>query len=162
MRSFAARLVWFATVFAALALNAGCGGSSLFSGLNSAIEIKLTRTDGTQVMTNYELYMTKEGDTGLDTADPEDFASTLNQPSWCDDYTASRSATELNLRFTTRSGQPPYFLFVRVPNTGAAFETLRLQINVDDTDGDQKTYDLTIDATERLTSVRIERNSAIY
>lgn len=144
-----------------LLLLSGCGGSGI-GGRNSDIVVHLVRTDGSQVMTNYELFMTKSGDTSLNQNDPEDFASTLNQPSWIDNYNTSRSSTELQLDFTTRSDQVPYFIWVKVPNTGASFETLSLQIDIDGTAGNSKTFDLNINSTQRMVGVRINRNSASY
>ena len=154
------RVLLSATV-AVLLLLCGCGGSDII-GRNSDIIVHLMRTDGTQVMTSYELFITKNGDTNLNQNDPEDFASTLNQPSWADAYNSSRSSTELQVAFTTRSNQTPYFVWVKVPNTGANFETLKLQIDVDGNDGTQQTFDLNINSTQRLTGVRINRNNAVY
>jgi len=154
------RVLLSATV-AVLLLLCGCGGSDII-GRNSDIIVHLMRTDGTQVMTSYELFITKNGDTNLNQNDPEDFASTLNQPSWADAYNSSRSSTELQVAFTTRSDQTPYFVWVKVPNTGANFETLKLQIDVDGNDGTQQTFDLNINSTQRLTGVRINRNNAVY
>jgi len=113
-------------------------------------------------MTQYELYLTKSSDTTLDTLDPEDFVSTQNTPSWSDNYASNRSTTELNISYTTRSNQTPYYIWVKVPNTGSAFETLNLQIDVDGVDGPAVGYDLTINTTQRLVGVRIDRNSATY
>ena len=139
----------------------GCGGTSSL-GKNSDMVVHLKRTDGTQTMTQYELYLTKSNDTTLDTLDPEDFVSTQNTPTWSDNYASNRSTTELNISFTTRSDQTPYYIWVKVPDTGAAFETLSLQIDVDGVDGPAQTYDLTIDTTQRLVGVRIDRNEAFY
>jgi hypothetical protein len=148
-------------VLIVLLLTVGCGGNGI-GGRNSSIVVHLSRTDGTQVLTTYELYITKSGDTTLNKVDPEDYASTLNQPSWSDNYTSSRSSTELQLSFTTRSDQVPYFVWVKVPNTGASFETLNFQIDVDGAVGAKKTYDLNINSTQRLVGVRVNRNAALY
>ncbi|MBS1715197.1 MAG: hypothetical protein JST30_12760 [Armatimonadetes bacterium] len=139
----------------------GCGGSSSL-GRNSDIVVHLKRTDGTQNMTQYELYLTKSNDTTLDTLDLEDFVSSQNAPSWSDNYASNRSTTELNISYTTRSDQTPYYVWVKVPNTGAAFETLNLQIDVDGVDGPAVAYDLTINTTQRLVGVRVDRNEATY
>ncbi|MBS1724764.1 MAG: hypothetical protein JSS66_17620 [Armatimonadetes bacterium] len=139
----------------------GCGGDSVL-GTNSDMVVRLIRTDGTQDLMQYELYITKSADTTLNTADSEDYASTQNAPTWCDNWSGARSSTELRLGFTTRGGQTPYYVWVRVPNTGAQFETLKLQVDVDGVAGNQSTFDLNINDTQRLTGVRIDRNDATY
>lgn len=139
----------------------GCGGSSVFS-RDSDIVMKLMRTDGTQVMTQYEIFVTKSNDTSLNQGNSEDYMSSTNEPSWADAYSASRSATQLQVNWRTRSDQVSYFVFVKVPNTGSQFETLKLQIDVDGDEGPERTFDLNINTTQRLTGVRIDRNSAQY
>jgi len=140
----------------------GCGGSDAGLGHNALIRVHLERTDSTQKMTDFELYITKNADATLNTLDPEDYISTLNRPSWCDEYVSGRATTDLQIDFRTRSSQPPYFVFVKVPNTGAAYETLRFSIDVDGTSGKKITQNLTINTTQRLTAVKINRSSADY
>lgn len=137
----------------------GCGGSAL--GRNSNMSIHLQRTDGTQVMTQYELYVTKNSEQ-LDVLDSENFASTSNQPSWIDGYSATRTSTELVLNFRTRGGQSTYLVYVKVPNTSSQFETLRFRVDVDGTTGADQDFDLNINDTSQLPNVGIERNSANY
>ena len=149
------------SIVACLMALSGCGGSDSL-GRNSDIALRLIRTDGTQVMTQFEVFVTRAGDTTLNQADAEDFMSTVNEPSWADTYSASRSATQLQLNWRTRSDQVPYFVFVKVPNTGANFETLKLQFNVDGETGEERTFDLNINSTQRLAGVRIDRNEAVY
>lgn len=140
----------------------GCGGSSSALGINSKISIQLIRTDGTQDLTKYEVYITKDANTSFDPTDFESFASTTDRPSWSDDYSADRTSSELKLNFRTRSTHPPYFLFVKVPSTASAFETVKLQIDVDEKAGARKSFNLTVGTTQRLSAVRIDRNSASY
>lgn len=113
-------------------------------------------------MRNYEVYITKNGATTFSTGNHESFASTSNRPTWCDGWSANATNTELTLNFRTRSTQTPYYVWVKVPNTASRFETLELRINVDRTNGPSRRYDLNINQTTRLPSVRIERNSASY
>lgn len=154
------RVALLGLIVAAVATS-GCGGSSSL-GRNSEIVVNLIRTDGTQVMTQFEVFVTRNADTSLNQGDPEDFISTANEPSWADQYSATRNATQLTLNFRTRSDQPPYYVFVKVPNTGASFETLKLRIDVDGEQGPDRTFDLDISRTSRLAGVRINRNEAIY
>ena len=149
-----------AVLLAPLAL-VGCSGSGPL-GFNSPVTVHLMRTDGTQDMTQFEVYLTRNGSISLNTLNPGAYVSTVNRPSWCDVYSSSRSATELTLNFTTRSDQPPYYMFVKVPNTGAAFETLALKIDMNTVAGPTYTYNVPINATTRLTAVNIGRNSATY
>ena len=155
------RFLGYAAAAVALALLAGCGGSSSL-GKNSAILVHLLRTDGTQDMTQFEIYVTRNGATNFNLADFESYGSTTNHPSWMDVYSATRSTTDLDLGFTTRSNQPPYFIFVKVPNTGAAFETLKLRIEVDSNAGPDVTYNFPITATTQIGGAIINRNSASY
>ncbi|RYG33699.1 hypothetical protein EON81_17545 [bacterium] len=153
--------------FAALSLvafsfAAGCGGGSSAFGRDAKIKIHLERTDSTQNLTDYEIYITKNRNVTLDTSDRESFASTQNRPSWSDEYNANRSNTKLELEFRTRSSQPPYFVFVRVPSTSSAYETLRFWVDVDGNEGKKITQNLTIGTTQRLTNVTINRESADY
>lgn len=150
------RLICLFVIVAACLLLFGCGGSAGI-GRNSAIKVRLMRTDSTQKLTSFELYITKDAETTL-----TDATSTVSRASWTDDYSTSRSDQELKLGFTTRSTQTPYFVWVKVPNTGAAFETVKLAIDVDGTDGKTVTKNLTINTTQRLTGVKINRNSADY
>jgi|GEM_PF-4640947 len=143
-------------------LMTGCGGSSSALGINSKMSVQLIRTDTTQDLTKYEIYLTKDANTSFDPSDLESFASTTDRPSWSDEYSSDRTSSQLTLNFRTRSTQPPYFLFIKVPATGAAFETVKLQIDVDSKAGTRKTFNLTPGTTQRLTSVRIDRNSAEY
>ncbi|CAN5484172.1 hypothetical protein BH11ARM1_BH11ARM1_07740 [soil metagenome] len=145
----------------ALAL-AGCGGGGSVTGHNAHMTVHLRRTDSTQNLINYEMYFTRNGKTSFDIADMSSFASTSNRPNWIDDYSVSRSNTELTLTFTTRSNQPPYFMWVKVPSTPSAYETLELQIDVDGETGKQIRPDLAINSTQRLTNVRIDRSSVNY
>lgn len=140
---------------------AGCGGGGAL-GHNAKMSVRLQRTDGTQNMNNFEIYITKNAGTTLDVTDPQGYASTTNRPNWCDEYSSTRSSVDLRLDFTTRSTQTPYFVWVKVPNTGAAFETVRFWVDVDGAPGRQITQDLTIGATQRLTGVKIDRDSASY
>lgn len=142
-------------------LLSGCGGSTSL-GKNSAIVVHLLRTDGTQIMTQFEVYITKNGATTFNTANLESFASTRNQPTWMDDYSSARSSTKLDLGFTTRSGQSDYLVFIKVPNTGAAFESLKLQIDVDGKAGKVVDFNADINQISRLDGVKISRNSATY
>lgn len=153
--------VAFLGLFVAMAASFGCGGASSL-GRNSDIVVNLIRTDGTQVMTQFEVFVTKDADTGLNQGDPEDFISTANEPSWADQYSATRNATQLTLNYRTRSDQTPYYVFVKVPNTGANFETLKLRIDIDGVQGPDRTFDLDINRTSRLAGVRINRNDAVY
>lgn len=139
----------------------GCGGAATLL-KNSDMIVHLLRTDGTQDLTQYEVYLTKNADTTLNIADSEDFSSTLNHASWTDGYSATRTATELRINFRTRSDQPPYFIFIKVPNTGAIFETLKLKVDVDGVAGHESTYDLPINQTTRLGNTEIGRNDATY
>lgn len=156
MRKFLPLIILFS-----LLIVAGCGGSAGL-GTNANIVIHLQRTDSTQNLTQYEVYITQLGDTTLDTSDKEDFASTINQPSWSDNWSGHRSSSELKLGFRTRSTQTPYFVWVKVPNTGAAFETLKLKIDINGNDGKTVTNNLQINTTQRLTGVKINRDSADY
>ncbi len=153
-------------IISALALGlsllvAGCGGSSSL-GANADFSVRLTRTDGSQDLTGYEMYLTRNGGTTLDLFNSEAYASTQNRPSWSDAWTGSRSTTELRVDFRSRSDQPPYFLWVQVPNTTSQFETLQLVVWINGQAGAAKRYNLTINATERIQAVRINRDSAEY
>ncbi|MES1147323.1 MAG: hypothetical protein ABUL49_01085, partial [bacterium] len=91
-------------VFALMALS-GCGGSG--GGSNSNFVIHLNRTDGTQDMTQFEVYITRNAATTFNLADSESFGSTGNHPTWMDQYSAVRATTELTLNFRSRSDQTP-------------------------------------------------------
>lgn len=151
---------WSILVLMACLFLAGCGGSSGL-GANSNITVRLSRTDGTQIMTQYELFITRENE-GLNEFDPENHMSTINEPTWADNYSASRASDQLNIGFRTRSDQPPYRLYVRVPNTTSAFETLALRVTVDGTDGPVRTFDFIPGQITQIPGARIERNSATY
>lgn len=126
------------------------------------MSVHLIRTDGTQNLTNFEVSLTRNGATTFSTLDSESYASTTNAPSWISNYSVARSSSELVLNFTTRSDQPPYFVFLSVPNTGAAFETLKFRVDIDGSTGATATYNMPINATTRLTTVQINRNTASY
>ncbi len=138
----------------------GCGGTSSLIP-DADIRVYLTRTDGTQIMTNYEMFITRNGGT-LDQSNLENHMSSVNRPSWADQYSATRATEELQIFFRTRSDQTPYFVYVLVPNTPSAFETLRLRIDVNGSTGPNRTFDMPINATTQLVGVRIDRNSASY
>lgn len=139
----------------------GCGGSGAL-GRNSNMSVRITRTDGTQDLTQFEVFVTKNAATSFSTLDSESYGSTTNRPSWMDNYSVTRSTTDLVLNFTTRSDQTPYYVFIGVPNTGAAFETLRFRVDVDGNTGNAPTYNIPINGVTRLTNVQINRNSASY
>lgn len=148
-------------LFACVLALSGCGGSSGL-GFNSAIRIHLRRTNSAQLMTQYEVYITKNADPALNVDIAESYASTTNRPSWSDEYKATRNDGELELDFKTRSTQTPYYVFVKVPNTGNPRESVQLQIDVDTQSGKRVTRNLESDSTQRLFNVQINRNSATY
>ena len=124
--------------------------------------VHLKRTDNSQDLMQYEIYITKNRDTSLDTNDPEDSISSSNKPSWVDRYSAHRTSSELTLKFRTRDEQVPYLVFVKVPTTGHAKETLTLSIDVDATVGVDRPILVDSNSTKMLTGVHIERNTAAY
>jgi len=126
------------------------------------MSIHLIRTDGTQNLTNFDVAITRNAALSFSTLDPQSYASTTNAPTWISNYSVTRSTSELVLNFTTISDQPPYYVFLSVPNTGAAFETLKFRVDVEGSTGATATYNMPINATTRLTTVQINRNTASY
>ncbi|MBS1715198.1 MAG: hypothetical protein JST30_12765 [Armatimonadetes bacterium] len=148
-------------VFAALILGAGCGGSSQL-GNSSDMVVRLVRTDTSQDLMQYEVYITRNADATLDVNNPEDFASTQNTPSWVDQYQSNRMSRQLTLGFRTVNQFTPYYVWIKVPNGANATENLQLQIDMDANNGPLKMITVNNDSTERLVGVRIERNEAFY
>ena len=155
------RIISALALTAIIALCTGCGGSSQL-GNSSDMVIRLIRTDTSQDLMQYEIYVTRNSDTTLDTANPEDFASTQNTPSWVDQYQSNRMSRQLTMGFRTVNQFTPYYVWIKVPDTGDATEDLQIQIDMDAQNGPLKMVTLNSNATERLVGVRIERNEAIY
>jgi hypothetical protein len=136
----------------------GCGGAGLLN-RNSKVDMTFTRTiSATQNMLNFEVYVARNS-VPFSLTNLESFASTTNSPSWADELRVSRSQSELNVTFTTRSDQPPYKVYVRTP--GANSELLLLRIDVDGIPGLPKNYTVA-SGLAQVNGVTINRNSASY
>lgn len=144
-----------------LALACGCGGSSQLNNSSDAV-IRIIRTDTSQDLMQYEVYVTRNADTNLDVNNPEDYISTQNVPSWCSQHKSNRMSRQLTLGFRTVNQHTPYYVWIKAPSTAHATEQLDLQIDMDAQNGPVKLITVNTNATERLTSVRIERNEAFY
>lgn len=144
-----------------LALTIGCGGSSQFNNSSDAV-VRIMRTDTSQDLMQYEVYITKTGDTTLDVNNPEDFISTQNVPTWVSQHQSNRMSRQLTLGFRTVNEHTPYYLWIKAPATAHATEQLSLQIDMDAQNGQVKLITVNTNATERVTVVRIERNEAFY
>lgn len=140
---------------------AGCGGSSQLSNSSDAV-VRLIRTDNSQDLMQYEVYVTRSADTTLDATDPEDYISTQNSPSWVSQYASNRMSRQLTVGWRTINQDTPYYIWIKAPNSGNATERLNLQIDMDANNGPVKLITVNTNATERLTAVRIERNEAFY
>ena len=142
-----------------LVLLTGCGGTSQLGNSSDAV-IRLIRTDTSQDLMQFEIYVTRNGDTTLDVNNPEDFISTQNAPSWCSQHASNRMSRQLTVGFRTINEHTPYFHWNKVPNPGDATEDLNLQIDMDAANGPVVLKRVNTNATERLTGARILRNDA--
>lgn len=149
------------TALLALALATGCGGSSQFNNSSDAV-VRLIRTDDSQDLMQYEIYVTRNADTSLDVTNTEDYMSTQNVPSWASQHQANRMSRQLTLGFRTINEHTPYYVWIKAPVTAHASEQLNLQIDMDASNGQVKLITVNTNATQRLTAVRIERNEAFY
>lgn len=155
------RLILSSAIVASVLMCAGCGGSSQLGNSSDAV-IRLIRTDNSQDLMQYEVYITRNADVNLDTANLEDFISTQNTPSWVSQYASNRMSRQLTVGFRTINQDTPYYVFIKAPNSGNATENLNLQIDMDANNGPVKLITVNTNTTERITSVRIERNEAFY
>jgi len=124
--------------------------------------VRVRRTDNSQDLMQYEVYITRNADTNLDVNDLNDYASTQNTPTWVDQYGSTRTSSQLTVGFRTVNEFTPYYVWIKAPSTGHATENLELQIDMDANNGPVKTITVNTNATERLTGVRVERNEAFY
>jgi hypothetical protein len=158
---------------------AGCGG--LLSA-NSTVLIHLKQNPNivnptSQVMTNYEVYVTTNGTTPLNLANTTTWASSsTNNGGVLDNWVGSHtSGTEIDIQFTTRSPQVPYYIYVLVPTEGGlTTDTVGLSVDVDASTGAVKAFVMPNNATSQVTSAfyvvpvlpavpaQINHNSASY
>lgn len=151
----------------------GCGG--LFS-TNSTILIHLKQNVSTQVMNvGYEIYVVPAGGT-LNLANPTTFATTQNNPNLLDNYVSTRtSTTEIDLQFSTRSSQTPYYIYIGIPSESGATDTVQVSVDVDASTGAYKVFTFPTNAQTQVTTAsyttspitpgvpaQINRNSATY
>jgi hypothetical protein len=170
--------VWQWAAVAAIGLvTAGCGG--LFSA-NSTILIHLKQNPNitqptAQVMNvGYEIYVVPNGGT-LNLANTSTYATTQNNPNLLDNYIATRSSTtEIDLQFTTRGAQAPYYIYVGVPTESGSTDTVGVSVDVDASTGAVKAFTFPTGTQTQVTSgsyptpvtpvtpAQINRNSASY
>lgn len=155
------RTIFTLTTLVALAFSIGCGGSSQLNSNSDAV-IRIIRTDTSQDLMQYELYVTKNGSNVLNVNNPEGFISTQNMPTWCNEYQANRMSRQLSLGFRTVNLDTPYYAWIKAPITSHGTEQFNIQIDMGANSGQVKLINVTTNATERLMLVRIERNDATY
>src|SRR5437870_353001 len=119
-------LICLSAALALLSSLLGCGGTSDTLGTDSNMTVHVRRSNGTQDMSKgFEVYLTHNGDFSLNLNDPQSYTSTVHKAPWADKWVGTKIATELAISFRTRGNETPYYVFVRVPNTGNATEVLQ-------------------------------------